>query len=44
MEFSHDTGYYAGAPALVRNTHGSGSMYYYGAVFNKEAATALISR
>ncbi len=42
MEFSHDTGYYAGAPALVRNTHGSGSVYYYGAVVNEEAATALI--
>jgi beta-galactosidase len=34
--------YYAGAPALVRNTHGSGSVYYYGAVFNVDAARALI--
>ena len=37
-------GYYAGAPALVRNNVGNGSAYYYGAVFNVDAATALIDR
>jgi beta-galactosidase len=37
-------GYYAGAPALVRNTVGNGSAYYYGAVFTAEVAAALISR
>ena len=37
-------GYYAGAPALVRNSVGSGSAYYYGAVFNLDAANALIDR
>jgi beta-galactosidase len=37
-------GYYAGAPALVRNRVGQGSAYYYGAVFNLEAATALIAQ
>jgi beta-galactosidase len=36
-------GYYAGSPALVRNTLGSGSAYYYGAVFTVDAASALIS-
>jgi beta-galactosidase len=36
--------YYAGSPALVRNTVGIGSAYYYGAVFNVDAATALIDR
>jgi beta-galactosidase len=36
--------YYTGVPALVRNSVGSGSAYYYGAVFNTEAASALISR
>lgn len=35
-------GYYSGTPALVCNKHGNGSTYYYGAVFNVEAATALI--
>jgi len=37
-------GYYAGAPALVRNTVGNGSAYYYGAVFSAEVAVALIPR
>lgn len=37
-------GYYAGAPALVCNRVGNGSAYYYGAVFNLDAATALIDR
>ncbi len=36
--------YYAGAPALVRNSVGKGSAYYYGAVFNVESAAALIQR
>ncbi len=35
-------GYYAGAPALVRNTVGNGSAYYYGAVFNVDSAQALL--
>lgn len=37
-------GYYAGAPALVRNPVGDGNAYYYGAVFNVEVAAALIER
>jgi beta-galactosidase len=36
--------YYAGAPALVRHPVGNGSAYYYGAVFNVDAATALIKQ
>jgi len=36
-------GYYAGAPALVRNRIGSGSVFYFGAVFTMEAAKKLIS-
>jgi beta-galactosidase len=36
--------YYAGSPALVRNIVGAGSAYYYGAVFNVDAATAMIRR
>lgn len=36
-------GYYAGAPALVRNRAGAGSVYYYGAVFTVEAANKLIA-
>lgn len=36
-------GYYAGAPALVRNSVGAGSAYYYGAVFTPEAAAKLIA-
>jgi beta-galactosidase len=40
----YTSSYYAGAPALVRNSVGNGSAYYYGAVFNVDAATALIAR
>ncbi len=36
--------YYAGAPAFVRRAMGNGRAYYYGAVFNVEAATALIKQ
>jgi beta-galactosidase len=35
-------GYYAGSPALTRNRVGQGSAYYYGAVFNLDAASELI--
>ncbi len=35
-------GYYAGAPALVRNPVGKGYVYYYGAVFSVAAADRLI--
>lgn len=37
-------GYYAGAPALVRNRVGAGSALYYGAVFSRAAAEAIIER
>jgi beta-galactosidase len=37
-------GYYIGAPALVRNRVGQGSAYYYGAVFSRDAANALIDQ
>jgi len=38
------SGYYAGAPALVRNPVGDGYAYYYGAVFSVEAAAALVKQ
>jgi beta-galactosidase len=38
------SGYYAGAPALVRNPVGDGNAYYYGAVFSVEVAAALIKQ
>lgn len=41
---SYAGGYYRGTPALVRNQHGKGSTYYYGAVFSLEAAIALIDQ
>ncbi|ASA21400.1 beta-galactosidase [Paenibacillus donghaensis] len=34
--------YYAGKPAVTRNTRGKGEVWYYGAVFNEEAALNLI--
>jgi beta-galactosidase len=37
-------GYYAGAPALVRNRYGDGSAFYYGAAFNEIVAETLIAR
>lgn len=41
---SYDRGAYAGAPVLVRNAHGSGAAYYYGAAFNGDVAQVLIDR
>jgi beta-galactosidase len=40
----YDGDYYAGKPALTRNSYGSGEAYYYGAAFSSEAADALIRR
>ena len=40
---SYASDYYEGKPALVRNTSGEGSTYYYGSVFTEEMAGALIS-
>lgn len=39
-----DGDYYAGKPALTRNSYGSGEAYYYGAAFSRDVADALISR
>jgi len=36
-------GYYAGAPALVRNPQGTGAAYYYGAVFDDVVVRLLIA-
>lgn len=33
--------YYAGKPAITRNVRGKGEVWYYGAVFNEEAALKL---
>lgn len=40
---TYDGDYYAGAPALVRNTVGAGSALYYGSVFTADTATAIIN-
>ncbi|MDF9839164.1 MULTISPECIES: beta-galactosidase [unclassified Paenibacillus] len=34
--------YYAGKPAVTRNKRGLGEVWYYGAVFNEEAAVRII--
>lgn len=34
--------YYKGKPAVTRNLRGKGEVWYYGAVFNEEAATRII--
>ncbi|MNC69567.1 Beta-galactosidase BgaP [compost metagenome] len=34
--------YYAGKPAVTRNRRGMGEVWYYGAVFNAEAAYKII--
>ncbi|WP_310833112.1 beta-galactosidase [Paenibacillus pedocola] len=36
------TDYYAGKPAVTRNKRGRGEVWYYGAVFNEEAALRII--
>ncbi len=36
--------YYAGMPALVRNRHGAGAAYYYGAAFNADVARVLMDQ
>jgi beta-galactosidase len=38
----YEDAYYAGAPALVRRDLGQGNVYYYGAAFNVESASALM--
>ncbi|PTM59064.1 beta-galactosidase [Desmospora activa] len=40
---TYQDGYYQGKPALVRNEFGSGTSYYYGAVFNEETADCFIN-
>ncbi|MNY46062.1 Beta-galactosidase BgaA [compost metagenome] len=39
---SYATDYYAGKPAVTRNKRGKGEVWYYGAVFNEEAALRII--
>ena len=36
--------YYAGTPALVRNSTGAGSAWYFGSVFNVDSVSALLER
>ncbi|MGE7615046.1 beta-galactosidase [Paenibacillus sp. NPDC101420] len=36
--------YYAGKPAVTRNRRGKGEVWYYGAVFNEEAASIIIDQ
>jgi beta-galactosidase len=36
--------YYSGAPALVRNGYGEGTVYYYGAGFNDDVVNVLIDQ
>jgi beta-galactosidase len=36
--------YYAGKPALTKNTFGRGSAWYYGAAFNEHVADEIITR
>ncbi|WP_339813525.1 beta-galactosidase [Paenibacillus sp. FSL R7-0189] len=35
--------YYAGKPAVTRNRRGKGEVWYYGAVFNEQAAAEIIN-
>ena len=39
---TYETGYYSGRPALVRNSLGAGSSYYFGSVFTEDSATAVL--
>lgn len=36
--------YYAGKPAVTRNHRGKGEVWYYGAVFNEQAASKIIEQ
>ncbi|MEK4354798.1 beta-galactosidase [Paenibacillus sp. FSL R5-0475] len=36
--------YYAGKPAVTRNRRGKGEVWYYGAVFNEQAASIIIDQ
>lgn len=36
--------YYAGKPAVTRNRRGKGEVWYYGAVFNEQAASKIIDQ
>lgn len=36
--------YYAGKPAVTRNRRGKGEVWYYGAVFNEQAASVIIDQ
>ncbi|MCL6604811.1 MAG: beta-galactosidase [Paenibacillus sp.] len=39
---TYATDYYAGKPAVTRNLRGDGEVWYYGAVFNEQAAVRII--
>ncbi|OKP94865.1 beta-galactosidase [Paenibacillus sp. P46E] len=41
---TYATDYYAGKPAVTRNKRGKGEVWYYGAVFNADAALKIIDR
>jgi beta-galactosidase len=38
----YENTYYSGKPALVKNSYGDGTAFYYGAAFNVQSASALI--
>ncbi|MRN55141.1 beta-galactosidase [Paenibacillus monticola] len=40
---SYASDYYAGKPAVTRNQRGKGEVWYYGAVFNEDAAVQIIN-
>ena len=41
---TYKNSYYAGKGALVRNTWGKGSVYYFGGAFNQETASVFLSK
>lgn len=42
VEGRYTSDYYAGAGALVSNTHGKGKAYYYGSAFSEDAVEAFL--
>ena len=40
----YSEGYYAGAGAIVKNSFGKGSVYYFGGAFNEETAKVFLEK
>jgi beta-galactosidase len=40
----YTTGYYAGKGALIRNSFGKGTVYYFGGAFNRETAKTFLEK